>query len=305
MPTPLEPAHGPEPAASALGALAARALRVELALTPKPGLVDRANAGSHPDMDLALFQRSIAVLAPRFPDFVRQGRASRRQEPEPALHQLRTLGRACESAMFLATGGVNTHKGGIFALGLLLAAAGRSGSTAPDRLCREVSRLCAGLVTAELAGQDRPRTAGELAYAQLGMAGARGEAASGFATVRLHALPAFLAMRARGASRERALHAALLQLLAFNADTNLVRRGGPAGLALVQARARDLLDAGGVDRPDYREGLRRLDAELIDRNLSPGGSADLLAVTWMLAQLPLAAAARRRRESWTGQAGAA
>ena len=94
-----------------------------------------------------------------------------------------------------------------------------------------------------------------------------------------------LAAQAHRASPEAALHAALLLLLAHNEDTNLVRRGGLAGLTLVQAQARAILARGGVTSPGYREALWAMDRDLVARNLSPGGSADLLGVTYLLARL--------------------
>lgn len=189
--------------------------------------------------------------------------------------------------MLHATGGVNTHKGSIFAFGLLCAAAGRltgqGRALLPDPLCAEVAAICAEVVE-ELRRPGEAGTAGEHLYRRHGLTGARGEAASGFATVRNHALPAFERLRPHGS--RMALHAALLELLAFNADTNVVSRGGLAGLAFLQGEAMRLRRDGGVSAPDYLHRLAALDDEAIRRNLSPGGSADLLAVTWFLAHLP-------------------
>lgn len=272
------------PAAEDIGRLASQALTREVELTPKPGLVDRANTGAHRDMDLSTFRRSIAALEPWFPRFVAAGAAGRDLPLAGALAPLRTLGRACEGAMFAATGGVNTHKGSIFSLGLACAAAGRTGSRDRERVCAEVARLCRGLVERDLRG-DAGGTAGARLYRAYGILGARGEAASGFATVRHISLPAFQGALARGLDETGALLEALLHLLARNEDTNLVHRGGPAGLAHVQARAQALVEAGGASAPGFLEAMRAFDADLIARNLSPGGSADLLALTWFLGRL--------------------
>ena len=271
-----------------MGRLAHRALLAEVMLTPKPGLVDRRNNGAHDDMDLNTFVASAGAIASWFPLFFARGVEQSRQAPAEGLAQLRRDGLDCEQAMFAATGGVNTHKGSIFAFGLLCAAAGRLfGQDAPicrDVICAEVAAICDGIL-ADLEGVVTPSTAGERLFLHHGLTGARGEAASGFATIRRHALPIFDATLTRTGSEQSALLTAFLRLLAVNPDTNLVARGGLAGLAYVQKRARTLLDEGGVDAPDFLARVQALDDDLIDRRLSPGGSADLLAVTWFLAQL--------------------
>lgn len=272
--------------ATVLGALATRALVLEVELTPKPGLVDLANTGAHHDMDLGTFRASIAALEPWFPRFVTAGAATRHLPAPQALARLRTLGLACEGAMFRATGGVNTHKGGLFSLGLVLAAVGRTGSLDREHICAGVAGLCRDLVDHDLNAPGAGDTAGACLYRAYGIRGARGEAASGFRTVREVGLPAFEGALRSGLGERGALFEALLHLLAFNEDTNLVHRGGPGGLALVQTRARALIRAGGAAAPGFPGAMAVFDADLIQANLSPGGSADLLALTWFLGQLP-------------------
>ena len=280
---------------SFVGALARQALQREVELTPKPGLVDRLNSGSHRDMDLATFHASIQAIAPWFPIFYRLGASTRDVAAGKLLAHLRPAGRACEDAMLQATAGVNTHKGSIFCMGLLSAALGRldDGEDLPDaeRLCAEVARICSSLVETELLRIRKPRTAGERLFQAHGLTGVRGEAASGFRTVRDHGLPAFEKVLARGGAEEEALHEALLHLLAANHDTNLVNRGGLAGLAYVQTSAIDLIAAGGSRCPGFQTRWHEFDADLIARNLSPGGSADLLSVTWFLSRFRQSAAA--------------
>ncbi|EOC1350353.1 triphosphoribosyl-dephospho-CoA synthase CitG [Cronobacter dublinensis] len=275
------PATDPRPARVAdVPLLAVAALYAELNLTPKPGLVDRANSGAHRDMDHALFVASINAIAPWLRVFYQQGAQDAGQPEREMLRRLRPAGLACEQAMFSATGGVNTHKGGIFSLGLLCAAAGRLSAKgeplSATTLCMTVSAMTRGIVVRELAHGRRAATAGERLYRECGLTGARGEAESGFAIVRRHVLPFW-----RPAQGERGLQQALLRLMAINPDTNLASRGGLAGLRYVQAYASGLL-ARGWDE----DALREMDRALIARNLSPGGSADLLAVSWLLAALP-------------------
>lgn len=267
--------------------LATQALVRELELTPKPGLVDRANSGSHRDMDMTTFRASIAAVSPWFARFFQKGLRSAGAAAPSLLRHIRMDGLACERAMLHATGGVNTHKGGIFALGLLCAAAGRLSATgqAPgsDHLCAEVASMCLGLVQNELSASMYAQTAGERLYCAHGLTGARGEAQSGFAMARAHGLQPYLRARAQGWDEERALLEALLHLLAHNPDTNLVARGGLAGLDRVQTHARRLLAHGDLSTPARKQQLRAFDQLLIRHHLSPGGSADLLSVVWFLA----------------------
>ena len=275
-----------EDVADEAGALVCQALRKEVEMTPKPGLVDRNNSGAHRDMDRATFHASIKAIAPWFAVFYRMGASTRDLAPEELLARLRPAGLACEGAMLQATGGVNTHKGSIFSMGLLCAAAGRldCGEELPDRerLCGEVARICSKLVEAELLRMQEPCTSGEMLFQAHGLTGVRGEAASGFRTVREYGLPALERILALGVDEEKALHEALLHLLAVNRDTNLVHRGGLAGLAHVQERARSLIEDGGVQSPCFEARMLDFDRDLIERKLSPGGSADLVAVTWFL-----------------------
>ncbi|MDI9461614.1 MAG: triphosphoribosyl-dephospho-CoA synthase [Saccharofermentanales bacterium] len=103
------------------GALARSALLFEVDLTPKPGLVDTENNGSHPDLTGELFYRSAKALEPYFSQYWQIGA----DKPLPAIFPaLRSLGLEAEAEMFAATGGRNTHKGAHFCLGLVLATAG-------------------------------------------------------------------------------------------------------------------------------------------------------------------------------------
>ena len=250
-----------------------RALLTEVRLTPKPGLVDIRNAGAHRDMDLASFEASTAAVAPWMEKFFIMGHDTANITPEQVLTMLRPVGMACETDMLEATGGVNTHRGAIFAFGLLSAAAGRlvarGEPVEQHRVCDQVARFCRGLVGRELSSPEGMKVSkGEGHFLRYGLSGARGEAESGFRTVRTQAMPVFN------------------RVMADTGDTNLVSRGGLEGLNFVQQQAQKLLWEGGVLTDGGLDALRRLDDELIIRHLSPGGSADLLAVTWFLSGFP-------------------
>ena len=285
----------PAEEAREIGEYAERALLTELLLTPKPGLVDRRNSGAHRNMDFQTFLASTRAIGKWFPRFVQIGLASAEVPACDFLAMVRPAGVSCESDMFRATKGVNTHKGGIFSLALLCGATGRLlGLGLPlerESICTEVARICAGLVERELGHISTARTAGERIYLHHGLSGARGEAASGFATARTIALPVYERLRLHGVREETALLQVLLHLLATNGDTNVVSRGGLAGLEYVRNYAMDLLQDGGVLESDGVKKMEAFDDALIERNLSPGGSADLLAVAWFLAQFPASPAA--------------
>ncbi|QJR11926.1 2-(5''-triphosphoribosyl)-3'-dephosphocoenzyme-A synthase [Usitatibacter rugosus] len=256
-----------------IGARASRALIAELRAYPKPGLVSLVDTGSHADMDASHFLRSAFVLRRSFAEFARAGASG------ASFDALRRIGVAAEVAMTRATGGVNTHRGAIFAIGLLAAAAGaraRSGMM-DDATLGDVVRDRWGDNIA--AHRRDPASHGSRVQRRCGTGGAQAEAAAGFPTVFTVALPAFRDARARGAAHPEAKIEAFFALLACVEDTNLIHRGGPEGLAFAQGSARDFLAAGGVHAPDAMTRAQSIHHAFIARRLSPGGSADLLAAT--------------------------
>lgn len=274
-----------------LAGLVARALLAEVRLTPKPGLVDIRNSGAHRDMDLPMFEDSTAAIVPWMDKFFIMGNSTAGLSADAVLPMLRPLGMACENDMLQATDGVNTHRGAIFAFGLLSAAIGRLvASDLPleqNRICNQVARLCRNMVARELSTHKKGSlTKGEAHFFRFGLSGARGEAESGFRTVRTQALPVYNRVLQEHDDTNLALLQTLLHLMAWNDDTNLVSRGGLEGLYYVQQQAQKLLWQGGVLADGGIEAMQQLDDALIARNLSPGGSADLLAVTWFLSRFP-------------------
>jgi triphosphoribosyl-dephospho-CoA synthase len=279
--------------AAEIAEYAEQALLTELMLTPKPGLVDQRNCGAHHDMDMQTFLASAVALAEWFPRFVEIGRTTAQVPASEFLPMVRPAGVLCERSMLEATDGVNTHKGAIFSLGLLCAAAGRllaaNAALTRERLCCEVAHICVGLVDRELERLVTARTAGERIFKSHRFAGARGHAACGYEIVRTVALPVYDRLRRDGVRENMALLQVLLHLLAVNDDTNLVSRGGLTGLHYVHYYASKLLREGGAMAPGGVEKMAAFDDALIASRLSPGGTADLLAVTWFLAQFPHAA----------------
>lgn len=270
--------------AETVGNLACRALLYEVCVTPKPGLVDRDNNGSHNDMDLYAFLRSSAALAPYFADCARIGRESAEKSPQETFTALRIPGKLAEIAMLSATGGANAHKGAIFSIGLICAALGRLDREqwrSPERILSEAASMTAGLTARDYANLT-PRnavTTGQKLYLEYGITGVRGQAETGFPAVLKYGLPVLERGLAMGKSPDEAGAAAMLSLLAHTVDTNMIARSDIQTQRETSERVAELLRE--TPYPD-KTALERLDREFIKKNLSPGGSADLLALCWLL-----------------------
>jgi triphosphoribosyl-dephospho-CoA synthase len=261
-----------------IGRAAIRALYAELALHPKPGLVSPLDSGSHDDMDMTTFMRSLFALRGYYRDIAAAGARG------ADFATLQALGIAAERRMLSATGGVNTHRGAVFGLGLLAAAAGWLRRTG-----KPLGGQAFGDAVATQWGDDilaasprAPDSNGAQAIRRYGVRGARQEAAEGFPTLFKVALPTLSRTFDILGCEERAMVQTLFALMAALEDTNLLHRGGPAGLTFVQAEAQRFLDHGGVFRPGWRAEALALHDACIARRLSPGGSADMLAAAWFV-----------------------
>ena len=262
--------------------LATQALLYEVATTPKPGLVDRENSGSHRDMDFFTFQASAAALFPYFSQCVKIGRET--VDAQETFRRLRLPGKLAEGEMRRATGGVNTHKGAIFSMGILCGALGRLEREQwgnPGAVLAECAAMAGGRVSRDYVDltAETAKTAGQKLYLQYGITGVRGQTEAGFPAVLNVGLPKLEAALAAGKSINEAGCAALLAMLADTVDTNMIHRGG-------YERAKEAAEEIGalLEKEPFptKETLERLDAEFIRDNLSPGGTADLLALVYML-----------------------
>jgi triphosphoribosyl-dephospho-CoA synthase len=263
--------------------LAVRSLYHELALYPKPGLVSFHDNGAHCDMDAATFVHSLFSLRGYF---VAIAAAGMRDAGFPELQQ---LGMAAESRMLRATRGINTHRGAIFTLGLLGAAAGSAAAsniTPSDENLRAIliNNWNRDLRAIPVAGAAIP-SHGRLMAARHGVTGARGEALLGFPAVFQIALPALHDALARGVDTQFALVHTLFVLLARTTDTNVLYRGGTEGLQFIQSQAGEFLARGSVFVPGWQWHAEAMHRECSKNNLSPGGCADLLAAAWFVHQL--------------------
>lgn len=264
----------------------------EALTTPKPGLVDAEGSGCHNDMDCALFLKSARAIAPFWEAQARTGLEG--TPPSAAMRELRAAGAAMERAMFAATDGINTHKGLIYLMSLLLYGAGYALSSR-DRVsaadaAKAASLAVRGVVEKELLPLAEKRPARELSngerlFVEYGITGIRGEAAAAFPSVIGGGLPAMRRAAEAGASENDAGLAALLTIMTVCEDSNVIHRAGydywkNVYPPLVGAA----LAAFDPCRPDYRL-LRELEADFLPLRVSPGGAADLLSCTYFLNSL--------------------
>lgn len=260
-----------------LATLAVQALIAEVTLTPKPGLVDLRGRGAHRDLDWPLMCDSASALHPAFQAMAVAGATI--VDPQTLREELGRIGREGEAAMLRATRGVNTHRGAIWSLGLLLAAAAQNEDTAEGIAAR------AGAIARRI---DRRAPAvtgnkGEQACITYGVGGARGQAMAGFPHVVELALPCLRAARLRGADEDHARLDALLAVIAQLDDTCILSRGGMRALRTIQGDARAVLRA--ADFSERESALRHLEQRALALGVSPGGAADLLAATLFLDSL--------------------
>ena len=257
-----------------VGRAAIAALYDELALAPKPGLVSFEDRGSHADMDAGLFMRSLFALRQYFPSIALLG-ASR--APFAALQ---AAGIAAEARMLRATGGVNTHRGAVFTLGLLCAAGGLAERAVSATRLRRLLVVNWGAALGERTTDGTSN--GSRAVQAHGLRGAAVEAASGFPAIFELAWPALIDSLQSGLDDRHARLQVLMTVVAELDDTNLAHRGGMAGLRFAQAQARAFLAAGGAARPDALDHAAAIHRAFVARQLSPGGAADVLAAVCLL-----------------------
>ncbi|UGB33054.1 triphosphoribosyl-dephospho-CoA synthase [Metabacillus sp. B2-18] len=256
---------------ASIASVAVQSLIEELELTPKPGLVDQNNTGSHSDLTCSLMRASAESLKDTFKKiaYTSYGRL-----PSQSLREeIAEIGRAGEKQMFEVTNGINTHKGAIWAIGLLTSAVSMGKGTFSIEKCLSTAGKLASY-------PDRycPKTVtnGRHAMVKYGVNGAKGEAQEGFPHIRKFSLPMLYQSRKNGLTDEQAKLNSLLSLIATVEDTCILHRGGIQGLEFAKEQACSFLKSGNFDS------LNKMDQEFIKRNISPGGSADLLAATLFL-----------------------
>ncbi|MCT4703086.1 triphosphoribosyl-dephospho-CoA synthase [Enterobacteriaceae bacterium H20N1] len=273
----LQPQTGEEGGAQWLARVATHSLIEEARLSPKPGLVDSRGSGAHHDLTLSLMERSAHSLSPTFYALALQ---SWQRPADIALRQLvGRLGREGEAQMMEATGGVNTHRGAIWALGLLISAAAMC---ALEGSSEEIAANAAKLASLPDSAAPKIFSKGLCATRRYRVPGAREEAQQGFPHVLQLALPQLRRSRQSGATEQQARLDALMAIMTSLSDTCVLSRAGLEGLEAMQSGARSVLAAGGTARAKGRAALEQLDKQMLALNASPGGAADLLAATLLI-----------------------
>ena len=270
-----------------IGHLASMALQAELDTTPKPGLVDRNDNGAHCDMDHALMQRSIKALHPYFVRLAQLGFNGK----QPCHDEIVNIGIEAEREMFKATGGVNTHKGALFSIGLAaVALAGEAfcritqaegcGTMAyNDVNSKQIQSLSNSIASLARLFPDTNGTHGSKAKANNILKGALDNAREGYTQLFKAWLPFYIDRIAEGDNY--ALHKTLLRIMCDLDDTNIVYRTSMETMQEVKTEARQMLDTS-RNIVNFEAALQAMNTDYIHRNISPGGSADMLSLVVFL-----------------------
>ena len=270
-----------------IGHLASMALQAELDTTPKPGLVDRNDNGAHRDMDHALMQRSIKALHPYFVRLAKLGFTDK----QPCHDEIVHIGIEAEREMFKATGGVNTHKGALFSIGLAAVAlageafsritqAERCGTMAyNDVNSKQIQSLSNSIASLARLFPDTNGTHGSKAKANNILKGALDNAREGYTQLFKAWLPFYIDRIAEGDNY--ALHKTLLRIMCDLDDTNIVYRTSMETMQEVKTEARQMLDTS-RNIVNFEAALQAMNTDYIHCNISPGGSADMLSLVVFL-----------------------
>ena len=282
--------------------LATQALQAELDTTPKPGLVDKDNNGAHRDMDHALMQLSINTLHPYFVRLAFLGFA----DTLPSHTVIRDAGIEAEKAMLEATNGVNTHKGALFSMGLAVVAAAyeekKAAANKEERgKEREEEYLSSLQLTIKALAASFPDTSGthgskakQLSNGTTTIKGALDNAREGYEKLFAEWLPFY--NERRKSHDAHALHKTLLRIMCDLDDTNVIYRTNVVTAEEVKQEARALLASfeeayAAEDKEKCASAieekcasaellaLKDMDRRYTERNISPGGAADMLSLT--------------------------
>ena len=264
-----------------------KAMLYEVSTTPKPGLVDRANSGAHRDMDFFTFIDSTVVFYDYFYNCVKTGLEFQGDDFTELLIQIRPIGLKAEEQMFFATNNINTHKGLVFSFGIMAAAVGslyienKSKYFSSLKISHRVRLISRG-ITVELTDPNINKniTYGEKLYNKYKTTCIRGEVESGFKTVLTYSLPVFeeLIEKKKYNINDICVQV-LLHLIVNTVDCNILGRHNKKKLNYAQTCAKNILKDGGYLSIIGKKDIIDMDRDFIDKNISPGGAADLLAIT--------------------------
>lgn len=272
-----------------LGEFASEAMLYEVSAYPKPGLVTPNSKGAHRDMDYFTFLSSVSALNFDMYRFAEEGFSN--NTPKEIFNNIRILGVKAEKAMLQKTKNINTHKGMIFLMGISLAATSKNIYEGKDfsNIKGIIREMTEGIVDNELKNKninygkeekeevDKKLTYGEKLYLKYGIKGVRGEVEQGIPTVFEYALPTYRELSNMD-ERERLIHT-LICIMAYCEDSTILHRNNIDKLYYVQEKAKHIISLGGVKSKSGKMEIENLDKEFCKNDISPGGCADLLAIT--------------------------
>lgn len=262
--------------------LATKALLYEVSISPKAGLVSRLSNGSHKDMDFYTFIDSVLSLSNYFSECYTYGQENNFYSPN-FFKNLRDLGKKAEKEMYQATNGVNTHKGTIFSMGILISVLA-SHLKEVDKidlkiLSQKIKNMCSSLID-ELENINNFSTYGEKAFKNYHLTGARGLALSGYDIVLLDGINK-LKEFTKSLDFETSCILLLFYYISILDDTNIVNRTNFETLKEIQILCKNLYEENvkSLSKEKIRNEMSKLNDIFIEKNISAGGSADLLILT--------------------------
>lgn len=276
------------PKAFKIGEAAILGMLYEVSASPSPGLVSPYSSGVHRDMDFFTFMRSSSSIAYAMYLCAQIGMDYQIDE---ILKNIRCIGIDAEKNMLKATVGVNTHRGFLFLGGLVCAAAGYCVQTSRELNRNNISSICSniciGMVDRELKELKHKEklSNGERLYIEHGLTGVRGEAEGGLPTVLEVGLPMYEEGIYYNLPTGEALCHSLMGIMTKVEDTTVVNRCGTEGLAFMRKLAGISVEIGGMKTVEGKEFIHDLDSVFNENNISPGGAADILAITVMIHEL--------------------
>ena len=265
-----------------IATLATKALLYEVSISPKAGLVSRLSNGSHKDMNFYTFIDSSLALHNYFLNCFDYGQEKLFSCPD-FFKDLREVGKVAEKEMYEATKGINTHKGTIFSMGILLAVLGvhlkENKKIDLKILSEKIKEMCKPLLN-ELEDADNISTYGEKAYKEYHLTGARGLAISGYEIVLLDGINK-LKNFCKTLDFETACILLLFYYMSVLDDTNIVNRASITTLKEIQILSKELFEENKktLEKENIKNSMSKLNDIFIEKNISAGGSADLLILT--------------------------
>lgn len=268
------------------------ALLKEVNLSPKPGLVDRLNSGSHSDMTLTTFYDSAEAIFPFFEGYFLLGQNHKGTGLE-LFEKVRDLGAKAEKEMMRATQNINTHKGANFSFAVILGSMGNYYQKTSkvelvqpdiDEILNYTKEMCSGLASRDFKQLEKKEnlTNGEKLFLKKGIKGIRGEAESGYESLKENVLPSL--RKYHFLEEEERFLRGFVDLMSEVEDSNIYHRGGEEGILYLKTEAKKIQQLD-ISKAELISHLKKLDKKMISKNLSPGGSADLLALGIFLSSL--------------------